>query len=99
MIGAIIGIGLVRGGRELRWKTLGGIAMGWVATPLVAGVLTFVSLFFVENVFRQEVVHRATHPIVPAAHAGLHSGSVQVSGPAAVAPVVSTRKVAAGAAR
>jgi len=58
VVGAIIGIGLVRGGRELRWKALGGIAVGWVATPILAGVLTFVSLFFVENVFRQEVVQR-----------------------------------------
>ena len=78
VIGAIIGIGLVRGGRELRWKTLGGIAVGWVATPLLAGGLTFVSLFFVENVFRQEVVHRRTaaveHAVVvarPAAVEGL----------------------------
>jgi inorganic phosphate transporter, PiT family len=63
VIGAIIGIGLVRGGRELQWKTLGQIAVGWVATPLLAGVLTFISLFFVENVFRQEVVHR--NPAVP----------------------------------
>jgi inorganic phosphate transporter, PiT family len=59
LIGAIIGIGLVRGGRELQWKTLGQIAVGWAATPLLALVLTFVSLFFVENVFRQEVVHRS----------------------------------------
>ena len=68
VIGAIIGIGLVRGGRELRWKALRGIAVGWVATPLLAGALTFVSLFFVENVFRQEVVHRrpaaAQHAVV-----------------------------------
>jgi PiT family inorganic phosphate transporter len=58
VIGAIIGIGLVRGGRELRWKTLGGIAVAWVATPILAGVLTFISLFFVENVFRQQVAQR-----------------------------------------
>ena len=68
VIGAIIGIGLVRGGRELRWKALRGIAVGWVVTPILAGVLTFVSLFFVENVFRQEVVHRrpaaAQHAVV-----------------------------------
>jgi PiT family inorganic phosphate transporter len=58
VIGAIIGIGLVRGGRELRWKKLGSIAVGWLTTPIMAGALTFVSLFFVQNVFRQEIVHR-----------------------------------------
>ena len=66
IIGAIIGIGLVRGGRELRWKTLGGIALGWVATPVLAGLLTFVSLFFVENVFRQEVVQHRSAALEPA---------------------------------
>ena len=58
VVGAILGIGLVRGGRGLRWRSLGGIAVGWAATPVLACVLTFISLFFVENVFRQEVVHR-----------------------------------------
>jgi inorganic phosphate transporter, PiT family len=58
VVGAILGIGLVRGGRGLRWRSLGGIAVGWAATPALACVLTFISLFFVENVFRQEVVHR-----------------------------------------
>jgi inorganic phosphate transporter, PiT family len=58
VIGAIIGVGLVRGGRELRWKTIGGIGLAWCATPVMAGVLAFISLFFVENVFRQEVVQR-----------------------------------------
>ena len=78
VVGAIIGIGLVRGGRELRWKTLGGIALGWLATPIMAGALTFVSLFFVENVFRQEVVHRAApHAAVAVAHALLPTQEFQ----------------------
>lgn len=66
VVGAILGIGLVRGGRELRWKTLRGIAVGWVSTPLLAGLIAFVSLFFVENVFRQEVVHRPAHAVTSA---------------------------------
>ena len=83
VVGAIIGIGLVRGGRELRWKTLGGIALGWVATPLMAGVLTFVTLFFVENVFRQEVVHRPPHAASVAAPLAPHvvARPVPVGGP------------------
>jgi inorganic phosphate transporter, PiT family len=62
IIGAILGLGLVRGGRGLRWKPLAHVAVGWAATPVLAFALTFVSLFFVENVFRQEVVQR--HPAV-----------------------------------
>jgi phosphate/sulfate permease len=61
VVGAIIGIGLVRGAGELRFKVLGNIAAGWVATPILAGALTFVSLFFVENVFRQQVVKPRMH--------------------------------------
>ncbi|MFH2054100.1 MAG: inorganic phosphate transporter [bacterium] len=55
VIGAIIGIGLLRGGRGIRYNILGSISLGWLATPLVAGVMSFLLLFFVENVFDQEV--------------------------------------------
>lgn len=69
VVGAIVGLGLVRGGRELRWKPLRNIALGWVATPLVAGALAFVSLFFVENVFRQQVVRRPAVAVCAPGHA------------------------------
>lgn len=55
VIGAVLGIGLVKGVQEVRFKTLGGIALGWVLTPLIAGFLSFFSLFFVQNVFNQRV--------------------------------------------
>lgn len=51
VVGAVLGIGLVKGVNEIKGKTLGGIAIGWVATPVVAGILTFFVLFFVQNVF------------------------------------------------
>ncbi|MDR4988309.1 MAG: inorganic phosphate transporter, partial [Bacteroidales bacterium] len=51
VIGAVLGIGIIKGGREIKLKTLGGVAVGWVITPLVAGVFTYFSLFFVQNVF------------------------------------------------
>ncbi len=55
VIGAIIGIGLYKGGKEIRYNVLGNISVGWVATPVAAGVLTFFLLFFVNNVFQQDV--------------------------------------------
>ena len=55
VIGSIIGIGLYKGGKEIKYNILGSISLGWVATPLVAGVLTFFMLFFVNNVFKQDV--------------------------------------------
>jgi PiT family inorganic phosphate transporter len=56
VVGAVMGIGLIKGGREIKYKLLGGIAFGWVATPLSAGVLTYITLFFVQNVFGLKVV-------------------------------------------
>jgi PiT family inorganic phosphate transporter len=59
VIGGIIGIAIVRKGREIRFKVLGDIALGWLATPLLAGVITFFGLFILQNVFNLEVYHRA----------------------------------------
>ena len=55
VIGAVIGIGLAKGGRNIRFHVLGRIASGWVSTPVLAGVFSFVSLFFAQNVFSQQV--------------------------------------------
>ncbi len=55
VVGAVLGIGLVKGGRGIRWPVLGGIGVGWVLTPIIAGVLCFVGLFFLQNVFNQQV--------------------------------------------
>ncbi|HOO90580.1 MAG TPA: inorganic phosphate transporter [Syntrophales bacterium] len=54
IVGAVIGIGLLKGGKGIRWKTVGGISVGWVATPLLAALISFISLFFFQNVFQQQ---------------------------------------------
>jgi PiT family inorganic phosphate transporter len=54
VIGAIIGISIFKGA-DIRYNVLGGISLGWLATPVVAGVLAFFLLFFVDNVFDQQV--------------------------------------------
>jgi PiT family inorganic phosphate transporter len=71
VVGAIIGIGLLKGlkgARQIRWRVLGNIAGGWVATPTIAALLSFSLLFVVQNVFRQqvfEVVHfSVTDPVL-----------------------------------
>lgn len=56
VVGAVLGIALAKGGRNLNLKTLGNIALGWVTTPIVAGVLAYITLFFMQNVFLQTVV-------------------------------------------
>ncbi|MCP4712227.1 MAG: inorganic phosphate transporter, partial [Planctomycetes bacterium] len=39
IVGAIIGIGLMRGGRSIHFKVLRNIGLGWLMTPVVALVL------------------------------------------------------------
>ncbi len=55
VIGALLGIGMVKGMREVKFSALGGVALGWITTPVLSGVLTFFSLFFIQNVFGLKV--------------------------------------------
>ncbi|PIE01418.1 MAG: inorganic phosphate transporter [Acidobacteria bacterium] len=55
IIGAVIGVSLARGGKGLDIKTLAKIASGWVTTPIFAGIISFVLLYFVKNVFELAV--------------------------------------------
>lgn len=56
IIGAIMGIALVRGGKGVQYGTLGRVVVGWVLTPIIACGMSFVLLFVVQNVFEQQVV-------------------------------------------
>jgi PiT family inorganic phosphate transporter len=51
VIGAVLGLGLLKGGRGIRFRVLGDIAVGWVTTPVIACIVTFIALFFLQNVF------------------------------------------------
>lgn len=55
IVGAILGIGLIKRAHEINFKILGKISLGWIATPVIACVIAFFSLFVVNNVFKQEV--------------------------------------------
>ncbi|MFD1315661.1 inorganic phosphate transporter [Namhaeicola litoreus] len=55
IVGAIIGIGLLKGGRNIQANVIGKIFVGWILTPLIAGFLTFVALFVMSNVFKIQV--------------------------------------------
>ena len=56
VIGAIVGIGLAKGGKGIKWSLVLRLMSGWVASPLIAFVLSYITLSFMENVFRQAVV-------------------------------------------
>lgn len=51
VVGAVVGIGLAKGGRNIRFDKLGRIAMGWVTTPIAAGTGSFLLLYFMQNLF------------------------------------------------
>ncbi len=68
VIGAVVGIGLLKGGRGIRGRLLVNIAAGWAVTPFIAGLLSFIALFFLQNVFNQQVsrdiVYEFTDPVL-----------------------------------
>ncbi len=55
VVGGVVGIALAKKGRGINYRILGKISSGWVTTPIAAGVLSFISLFFMQNVFNLEV--------------------------------------------
>jgi len=57
IIGAVIGIALIKGGRNVRFGLLGRVASSWVATPVIAAIVSFLGLFFLQNVFGVVVVN------------------------------------------
>lgn len=67
VIGAVIGIALVKGGRNIRFGVLRRVAGGWVATPVMAGVVAFLGLFFLQNVFGLTVRRPAPYALTRAA--------------------------------
>ena len=51
VVGSILGIGLVKGTREINTKLLVGIGIGWLLTPAAAALTAYILLFFAKNVF------------------------------------------------
>jgi len=63
VVGAVCGLALARGikgARQIKWTVLRNIALGWVATPALAAAITYVALYFVQNVFEQPVYQVVT---------------------------------------
>ncbi len=61
VVGAVIGIGLLKGGRGIKWGALANIASGWITTPVVSCLVCFVALFFLQNVFNQQVYRESSY--------------------------------------
>jgi len=80
IVGAVIGVGLLKGGRGIRWRTLGGISSSWVVTPVIAAILSFISLFFLQNVFEQEVYRTVKYALTREAVARIQKAQISVKG-------------------
>lgn len=55
VVGAVLGIGFAKSGRNIHFGMIGRIGMGWIITPLAAGIIAFIMLFFMQNLFMQTV--------------------------------------------
>jgi phosphate/sulfate permease len=60
IIGCVLGIGIYKGVSNINFNLLGQIAAGWIATPLITCILTYLSLFFFKNMFNINVGYRIT---------------------------------------
>jgi PiT family inorganic phosphate transporter len=83
VIGAVLGIGLLqgsRGVRQIRWAVLGRIASGWVTSPLIAALVSFVLLFVVQNVFGQQVYRPMAYQLSPPALVRLDAAGIPTEG-------------------
>jgi len=79
VVGAVVGLGLMRGGHDIDWKLVRNIAGGWVTTPLISGFVCFVSLFFLQNVFNQQVYREVHYAMSETVLAELASEGVDVA--------------------
>lgn len=55
VVGAIFGISILQGITAVKWNVLGKIIAGWIVTPIFAGIVCFIGLFFLQNVFSLSV--------------------------------------------
>ncbi len=62
-IGAVIGVGLAKDPQSINFKVFGKIGIGWIVAPITSGILAFILLFFVQNVFEQKVINPVPHEI------------------------------------
>jgi PiT family inorganic phosphate transporter len=63
VVGAVIGVAFLKEAHNIRWRVLARIGIGWILTPVIASIACFVGLFFLQNVFSQEVYWAAVEEI------------------------------------
>ncbi len=61
IVGAVVGIGLAKGGKNIRYNILARVSFAWVAAPLMAALISFTLLFIIQNVFEQKVYQATSY--------------------------------------
>lgn len=56
VVGSVIGIGLAKGDRNINFSKLRRISFGWLLTPTISLILSYIGLFIMENIFMQNVL-------------------------------------------
>ena len=80
IIGAIIGIGIVKGANNIQYKNFSKIALGWVINPIIACLICFFTLFFVQNVLDQSVYKPTSYVFNQKVFDKLHSINIDTRG-------------------
>ena len=55
VVGGVIGIGLLKGGKEVQWSIAGKIAIGWITLPIIAALVSLIILFILQNIFNLNI--------------------------------------------
>lgn len=55
VVGGVIGIGLLKGGKEVKWSIAGRISIGWFMLPIIAAIMSLFVLFILENIFNLKI--------------------------------------------
>ena len=55
IIGGVIGIGLLKGGKEVKWSIAGKISIGWITLPLLTLIISICLLYILKNMFNLSV--------------------------------------------
>jgi inorganic phosphate transporter, PiT family len=75
VVGCILGIGLYKGAGNINFKVLREIGLAWVISPIASGLLSFLLLFFMKNIFNIEVGGLASPSITAQQLSGIKAGS------------------------
>jgi PiT family inorganic phosphate transporter len=57
IIGGVIGIGLLKGGKEVKWSIAGKISIGWITLPLLTLIISICLLYILKNMFNLSVIN------------------------------------------